>query len=266
MKKLLSILFGIAIVFSVTNVAHASGGLVGYWKLDETSGTSAADSTGYGNTGTYVGSPTLNVAPPSALTFPSRAVTFNGISKYVNVGNISPATAFSVSVWAKATSLASNTTIVGRATASNLVQGWGLIWDSGSQTMRFWINGYGTNYAYKSFNDTTSWHHFISVWTGTTLQIYIDGVKGTDASYATAPIYSTDTMVIGKANLSYAGWNWVGSIDDVRIYNVALSAGEISTIASGALGRMTNLAGWWKLDTAPQSMIKGSASAYSRIQ
>ena len=49
-------------------------GLIGHWKLDETSGTTAADSSGIGNHGTYSGSPTLGVAAAVDLGthFPSN--------------------------------------------------------------------------------------------------------------------------------------------------------------------------------------------------
>ena len=80
----------------VTITATSSGGGTGYsqtvladsprayWRLGEASGTSAADASGNGRTGSYVASPTLGV--PGALTGDSNtAVGFNGSSQYVNV-------------------------------------------------------------------------------------------------------------------------------------------------------------------------------------
>ena len=48
-------------------------GLLGYWKFEETSGTTAVDSSGMGNDGTYTGGPTLGITAPSnfGVYFPS---------------------------------------------------------------------------------------------------------------------------------------------------------------------------------------------------
>ena len=76
---------------------------ISYWRLDETSGTTATDFQ-HANTGAYVGSPTLG--QPGALSGdPDTAVAFNGTSQYVSVpysASLNPAT-FSVEVWAKPT-------------------------------------------------------------------------------------------------------------------------------------------------------------------
>lgn len=58
------------------------GNLVGYWKLNETSGTTAADSSGSGNNGTYQGSPTLDAADLDDEG--NGAPDFNGTTQYVS--------------------------------------------------------------------------------------------------------------------------------------------------------------------------------------
>jgi hypothetical protein len=47
----------------------------GYWRLDETSGTAAADASGNGNAGTYAGGVTLNEPGPSPARTPPRGST-----------------------------------------------------------------------------------------------------------------------------------------------------------------------------------------------
>src|SRR3990167_1189297 len=58
--------------------------LLGYWKFDETSGTSAADSSDEGNTGTHTNSPTISADVPSAISFSNaRSLDFDGSNDYV---------------------------------------------------------------------------------------------------------------------------------------------------------------------------------------
>jgi hypothetical protein len=73
---------------------------VGYWRLGETSGTNAIDSSGYNNTGGYIGSPALNQA--SLLAGDSNpSVDFNGTTQYVTVASsasLSPSATFSLEI------------------------------------------------------------------------------------------------------------------------------------------------------------------------
>ena len=60
-------------------------GLVGHWKLDETSGTTAADSSGAGNDGVYTNSPTLGLSHTPFDDGVELAVGFDGMNDYVEV-------------------------------------------------------------------------------------------------------------------------------------------------------------------------------------
>src|SRR5437867_2919793 len=81
---------------SFGNLVKSRLGLVGYWRLDETTGTSAADKQGAA-TGTYTGGPTLGAA--GSLADGNKAVTLNGSSQYVTMGSVAalrPASTVSV--------------------------------------------------------------------------------------------------------------------------------------------------------------------------
>lgn len=57
---------------------------LGYWRLDETSGTTLADSSGNSETGSYINSPTLG-QPSLLLTDPATSVNFNGTNQYATI-------------------------------------------------------------------------------------------------------------------------------------------------------------------------------------
>lgn len=73
----------------------------GYWQLNETSGTVATDSSGNGNNGTYIGSPTLNST--GLVTGGGGCPQFNGTSQRIDVGSVAALTSisrnFSVEMW-----------------------------------------------------------------------------------------------------------------------------------------------------------------------
>ena len=94
-------------VFNTATVGTASG-LVGYWKLDETSGTNLADSSTYGNDGTLSG--TLTTATPATgFGFTNTsAITLNGTNVTASMGTIgmpNPNAAQSISLWVKLVNL-----------------------------------------------------------------------------------------------------------------------------------------------------------------
>ena len=238
-----------SVIFDGVNdgvVVGSAAGPVGYWKLDETSGTSAADSTGYGNTGTYVGSPTLNVAPPSALTFPSRAVTFNGTSQYVNVPNstslnFNASASFSVSSWFKASQNRSSHRII--------VNKWTTGASTGSQYAIYLAKTTGQvkgevagasqapDIIITSTNayDDNNWHNVVFVRNKSTgyLYLYVDGISvATPISDTTGDLSNSDPLTIGSFVVS-PFYYFNGSINDVRIYNRALSQAEITALAFG---------------------------------
>src|ERR1051325_8604580 len=79
-------------------------GLIAHWKLDETSGSSAADSAG-SNTGTHTGGPAITTSGlATAIKFPDAAcLTFDGVDDYVTAGTnpaLDPAT-MTVAFWTK---------------------------------------------------------------------------------------------------------------------------------------------------------------------
>ena len=75
-----------------------------------------------------------------------------------------------------------------------------------------------------------AWHHVAATWDGAAIKVYVDGVKeGEAASSATVPSDLGAIMAIG-AWLGNAHGFFTGSIDEVEIFNRALTAAEIKAI------------------------------------
>ncbi|GAA4352150.1 hypothetical protein GCM10023185_11540 [Hymenobacter saemangeumensis] len=76
-----------------------------------------------------------------------------------------------------------------------------------------------------SINDNR-WHHLAGVRNGTQLTIYVDGTAETTIFNN---LSASPTTALGIGHFGGGGYNWPGSIDEVRIYNIALTAANVRT-------------------------------------
>lgn len=210
-------------------------GLVGRWKLADTSGTTATDATVFNRNGTVTGTPNWSSDCGGNPVF-----SFDGSTQYITVANASdfqPTSMLSVCAWVKGNTWKDGSggdvdTILrkGDATPNN----YNLCISSGK--VMFCLDAADT--AGILSNTVLSpgvWYHVAATWDGTTAKIYINGVL--DASAAKAAPIGTDTRLIyigGRSGTDYFN----GMLRDVRLYNRPLTATEIVQLAG--------LLGWWK--------------------
>ncbi|MDP4009580.1 MAG: DUF2341 domain-containing protein [Candidatus Shapirobacteria bacterium] len=212
-----------------------SNGLVGYWKMDEGVGTTTADSSGNGNTGTLSG------ATWSSGKF-GIGTSFGSVNSNVSLGssaNLNTGNYFTLSGWYKFNSFKSENYFYNRNGQSG-TSGFHIVWMAGaSSEIRY---QYANGSTYNTLNSNSlSWNinqwYFISVvhdLNAKTINFYRDGVNVGTASYTnTALPVSSGTAFLG----GYQGDNrFDGSIDDLRIYNRALSPSEVSQLYNWAPG------------------------------
>ena len=214
-----------------TNGEISECGLVGCWKLDEASGLTAADSSGQGNDGTLT-----NMAGNEWTAGQiNGALAFDGTNDYVNLGNdgsLQLTGDMTITVWAKlATGNAGNYYGIAGKLRDAPYAGFALTRHS-TNYFYFWIAD-GTTIESIASNATytdTNWHHIAGVRRSGTNYLYIDGVEQT-ATNTRAIRDSGDFAFIGRQYSSYNGRYFKGIIDDVRIYNRALSTEEIAQLA-----------------------------------
>lgn len=200
-------------------------GLVSYWKFNETSGTSVADSSGQSVTGTVTGgAPTWTTGHNGV----NNAISLSG-SNYVDFGTTAnafnySAGDFSYSVWVKGNDQGYFMQFFnGDSSRQMTVHHWGLgnsgeIGYTTSSISCAWGSGGG------QITDN-NWHHVLFTYdSGGSFTAYLDGVQTCSAS--TAPAGSFDT----RGGAHYIGTGYAGLIDEARIYNKVLTAGEIAQL------------------------------------
>ncbi|MFC9692236.1 LamG domain-containing protein [Kribbella sp. NPDC056951] len=107
------------------------------------------------------------------------------------------------------------------------------------------------------------WTHLTGVFddAGKQVKLYVDGVEGTTASHPN-PWHATGTTQLGRAQYQAVGVdNWLGSLDDVQVYNRVLAAGEIDDLA----GKPATEELFWPLDEPAGTTQVNDASGNYRL-
>ena len=204
-----------------SGVVSSTPGLVAYWRLGESSGTVACDSTGHDN-GTYLGGAALGT-PGAIVGDPDTAVSLNGSSSQVSV----PATnllnvgdSFSIEGWVKRADSAtgSNQVIVSKQEGS-----WVLMFnESGRLTLRRSTVADVATAAVVT-TDTSSWHYGMTK--AGSLHLYLDGADVTGSVSNQTIADNNQPLVIGQSTgTAYLN----GSVDEVALYNTALSPARVA--------------------------------------
>lgn len=228
----LAVLAGTAVAGSYSNAVLADNPDA-YWRLTETTGTTAADSSGNGHDGTHIGGADVTAAgpqPPAFVGFDATnsATGFDGSNDAVNTPfSMSGLGAFTIEAFIRPTAAQGGRTgLVGQNDAIEF--GW-----IDSDTLQVWTEFTGAlDVDYDSSGaNLGEWVHLAVVGTGTEKQMYIDGVlAGTQAHGATANYGDSGfTVNIGGDGIfDGPGSNWFeGDIDEVALYNTALSPAQI---------------------------------------
>lgn len=215
------------------NLTVSTSGLAAYWKLDDATGSTASDSSGNGHDGAISGAVWSAAVAPVAFS-DSASLSFDGSGDVVNAPLATTATDnVTLSAWARwAGGLAAGQTIVynGNSGAS----GYGLFLDqpSGNKIVAL-IGGKIIYYTNATLPTDGTWKNVVLVRRSGTWELYVNGVQQgfTNGPATIAPNVPTSGTYIGNTGTLNGSYN--GFIDDVRIYNRALSTTEITALGSG---------------------------------
>ena len=206
-------------------------GLVGHWKMDEGSGGTAADSVGSAD-GTLSG-PTWTTGQING------ALLWSGGSENVDLGTLDVSgSEITISAWVRddgCNLAAVDCRVISKANGSNAGDHWWMIslTDSGNRYFRFRLKTVGaTTTLIASSGGTTigQWYLVTVTYNGSGMYIYSNGVEVGSAAKAGA--LDTDNSVSAYIGQNPGSLNndWVGIIDDVRIYSRALSAADVAAL------------------------------------
>ena len=209
-------------------------GLVGHWNMDEGTGTTAYDGSDNSNNGTLTGGPkwTTDSAPLQGGSGGGSALKFDGVNDYVDIVDspeLDNTTTMSWSFWIKSNDVVtSDLGMVTKYEAVNGERSWAIRNRGVAGEIDVGISSDGIAYEFKG---STSFGlqigvitHVVITYDSGTVTWYKDGVFVETAENTQTSIFAgSHNVEIGKYRTNYFN----GLIDDVRIYNRALSADEI---------------------------------------
>lgn len=209
------------------------------WDFDDCSGSTIADSSGYERDGSLVAGVSFSTNVPNqngcALNLSSASVSFAApVSTAVN--NIT------ISLWANLSSTSMkgtffhNGNLTGNGDGYSIGVGSGNADVNGNQLIAWldnvaWLNS--------GVNIGVGWHHIVLLRDSTTWHFYLDGsVVGT--TFTNTPIAPTGGAAIGSDTSGYNRY-FNGLLDNVRVFNRALTSREIHTLYAGDLPRYLSI-------------------------
>lgn len=241
--KLLVMAGGLVVLLMAASArADYTENLAGWWNFDA-SGGSQVDSSSNGNTGTLVGG-----VWQSSYAGRTGVIYFDGNDDYVQVlhsASLSLTANLTITAWVNVADLSVQRSIISK-TGNNIYTEpyWNhpapydfyLTNGTGNQAL-LRGNGYYTNT--KSATGTSGvslndWHHVAVSMSGTSVAFYIDGVAAGTGTINTTMGDAGGPVYIGNRRDQISGgsgpMDFNGYLDDVRIYNTALSQSEIQSV------------------------------------
>lgn len=217
----------------------------GVWNLQETSGTTATDSSSTANHGTTSGSPTLGATGPGGAG-PALAYTLDGVDDYVSIPDhasysMVTTNGLSIAFWVKRLNLspAARGAVFSKFSAGTYEYAVFLTTTGVPQIEITDSGAADTTITATTGISDSNWHHVVLTFgltssTAGTAKFYLDGVLDKSTSFTTpnAMTNTTAAVTLGQRNSS----NWLNAgLCGVGVYNRVLTLTEIEYLALGEL-------------------------------
>ena len=210
-----------------SSVHHALGAYaVGIWDFDDQADPTRDDS-GNGNTGDLVDGPIFRCTADDTPSGKGCALYFDGINDYVNFGNSSlfnSTDQFTISLWMNITALP----VGGWA---GIISKWSVWWQP-IYAITLAPAGGIIGQSYNLSNNATGptlevgkWYNVVYFYDGSSIGLYVNGVLYGNVSATGSVISNSGNLQVSNANIKFNGL-----IDNVRVYEEALSESQIQKL------------------------------------
>lgn len=210
--------------------SRSTPGLVGHWTCDQTRGTVFADTSGLGNDGTLRGGPLF------ADGVTGQSLRLDGIDDIVEVPDAEcfgfADGSFSLSAWVNVYALGiGQQMILGKNVYSSNQREWSLLIDDDSRPTLYLRHKGWTTAKARTVPEPGRWYHIASCVDRGRARIYVNGVQEGEAVVQTPiPDTAAPLSIGGQLNAGRPMQFFYGAIDDVRVFNRALTQQEVSSM------------------------------------
>jgi len=247
------------------NLSNAASGLVAYYRMNESTGSTTANSctNTTGIDAVLVNAPSR---PASPVQFSTDALSFDGINDAVNIADdntLDITTAITLEAWVYATKNSGVQNVVSKSSSATNT---GYIFprtDDGWANVISYLHIGGSfktlSAAYPSLN---AWHHLAFTYDGAAMKIYIDGVLANSQAQTGTIAFNANALVLGNQTgfSEYFG----GYADEVRVWNVARTQAQIQSSKNIELNPVTQT-GLVSYYTLNQGIAAGSNAGLATV-
>jgi hypothetical protein len=221
-----------SVSITVQNIASALPTAAAYWPLDSatTSGNLSIDQSGHGN------NLTMN-SVVSVAGAVNQGLQFNGSSSSMPASNTSAlnlSSSMTLSGWVKTTSTRAES-LISKYYTGGTEAGY-LLKTTAQGTVAFRIGGSNSSAGAKEVTDTKkindgNWHHVaVVVILGQSATFYIDGTQTSSFQFPSAAGTSPSPFQLGNIDYVYYAYPFTGALDEVNVFNAALSASQVASL------------------------------------
>ena len=213
-----------AVAVTVSNASPPNAGLVAAYGFEETSGPAVTDSSGLNNAGTII-----NDAARTAAGKIGSAIDFDGVNDYVSVADANSldlTTGMTLEAWVQLDTVSPWRTAIFKEKPGSVVYDLYATNASNSPQGEARFGSAIVQLGAPPALTAGVWTHLAVTYDGAALRVYRNGTQAATVARTGTIQTSTGALRIG-GNLIWGEYT-DGRIDEVRIYNRALSAGEIS--------------------------------------
>ncbi|MCA0154472.1 choice-of-anchor D domain-containing protein, partial [Winogradskyella vincentii] len=190
-----------------------------------------------------------------------RSVFFDGAVDYIDVDDrldLNPAE-FTISAWIKRDAADTGTASIVSKRDATFTEGYDLRILNDNRIEIIWKNGSDQSLISNTGIPDDEWHEVAAIYDGTRVSLYIDGVEDNSAN-RTAPVATDENFYIGAAGKNTPTQFFRGNIDEVRVWDVALSVDELRYVMNQEI---SDNAGQVMGSELPTSITRNDANAIS---
>jgi len=224
----------LVLLVSLVLASPAGAELVGWWPMDDGDGSVAVDATGNGNDGVFNGDPQWVVGQLDG------ALEFDGSGDWLDCGTggtLSFGEAVTMAVWIKVSVMGADHKVGGNQDNANGGYKMSVYGDKVEFEIRTAANAsaLNRNVAGGTTIELDTWYHATGVYSLADgyIRTYINGVLDRELATTEELGVSPGPMRIGCEPFNTGGYNFNGIMDDVRVYNHAVTEDELPLIMLG---------------------------------
>lgn len=237
-------------------LSSANASLVGHWTFDEGGGTNVTDGSGFANHGTLVNLRPFtwtNGVSGGALYLDGTTGAGSTCVTIPDAASLDLTNAISVAVWVRCDDAGRDAPILDKEGDGQLAYWFGTI---GAAHFGVLLDTDG-NQPWSIYDRDQGlvpqglWVHLTSTWDGTTIRHYVNGEQLPETAAFSGPIHASTAALIIGANVPYNYTAFKGTLDDLRLFNHALSVDEVRALG----GTPQLMVGYWPFDEGGETNV-----------